>query len=354
MFHAPAPRSMPGRMYWSGCALEDTIKRWFTLALLAALPLLAVAPPTEAAAGDSTIAPLASDSLLLDGARAGNRLVLVGERGHVLLSDDNGDSWRQVVTPTRATLTAVSFSDALHGWAVGHDATILHSSDGGEHWQSQYQDIELQSPLLDVAFTDATHGLASGAYGLLLQTTDGGENWLPLSVHGDDDFHLNAIATDGQQHYLAAEAGMAYRNDGQQWQALSTPYDGSFFGVQILPHDGLLLLGLRGHLFRSDDHGDSWTEVASGSSNTLSDALLLDDGRLLVAGHAGTVLLSDDNGHSFHPLRLDGRAGLSALLQAANGRVLGIGEKGIHPIPLPPLKQGVAPTAAQSTKAEQP
>ena len=39
--------------------------------------------------------PLATASLLVDVARAGERLVAVGERGHVVLSDDGGETWRQ-------------------------------------------------------------------------------------------------------------------------------------------------------------------------------------------------------------------------------------------------------------------
>lgn len=343
----------------------NTVKRLFScgpakhavllvLVLSAALPVAAAAPNAAGSDTRSVIARLASESLLLDGSRAGDQLVVVGERGHVLLSDNNGDSWRQVSVPTRATLTAVSFSDAQQGWAVGHDAVILHSSDGGEHWQMQHQDIPLQSPLLDVAFSDALHGLASGAYGLMLQTSDGGVNWQPIKVNADDDFHLNAIATRGQRRYLAAEAGMAYRYDGQQWQALTTPYEGSFFGVLALPDNGLLLFGLRGHLFRSNDDGDTWTAINTDSSNTLTDALLLKDGRIVICGHAGTVLLSEDNGHSFQTVQMADRPGLSALLQAADGRLLGIGEQGIHAIPLPSFQRDTTAVAMPIRETERP
>ena len=82
-------------------------------------------------------APAAVHSLLLDVARAGERLVAVGERGHVLLSDDAGRSWRQARTvPSRTMLTAVAFVDASHGWAVGHDEIILCTADGGETWRT--------------------------------------------------------------------------------------------------------------------------------------------------------------------------------------------------------------------------
>ena len=54
--------------------------------------------------------------MLLDVTAVGDRLVAVGTRGHVLLSDD-GESWRQVDTPVRAALTAVT-SHGDEVWAV--------------------------------------------------------------------------------------------------------------------------------------------------------------------------------------------------------------------------------------------
>ncbi|HEY5719786.1 MAG TPA: hypothetical protein VIW02_05345, partial [Gammaproteobacteria bacterium] len=55
--------------------------------------------------------PLASRSLLLDADRAGERIVAVGERGHLLVSGDEGQSWSQRRVPTVAMLTAVHFHD---------------------------------------------------------------------------------------------------------------------------------------------------------------------------------------------------------------------------------------------------
>src|SRR5262249_16838582 len=134
--------------------------------------------------------PLAAKSLLLDVARSDGHYIVVGARGGVLSSDDGRD-WRQVAVPTRATLTAVTAVDAQL-WAVGHDGIILHSADGGEHWQIQRKDPwqpadaggdpAKGAPLLDVLFVDAKRGFAVGAYSLALQTNDGGESWQPMTV----------------------------------------------------------------------------------------------------------------------------------------------------------------------------
>src|SRR5690606_16340278 len=85
-------------------------------------------------------APLASALNYLDVTRAGVRVVAVGDRGNILFSDDEGETWQAAQTPTDALLTAVCFADARHGWAVGHDAIVLATEDGGQTWTQQYSD----------------------------------------------------------------------------------------------------------------------------------------------------------------------------------------------------------------------
>ena len=95
-------------------------------------------------------------------------MVVVGERGIVLLSDDRGATWKQAKVPTRALLTAVYFHDARLGWVVGHDETILRSEDGGETWTRTHAAPDREQPLLDVWFKDTDTGFAFGAYGTIL------------------------------------------------------------------------------------------------------------------------------------------------------------------------------------------
>lgn len=62
---------------------------------------------------------LAQRSPLLDLARAGSRLVAVGQRGHILYSDDEGGRWQQARVPVSSDLNAVTFPTPEQGWAVG-------------------------------------------------------------------------------------------------------------------------------------------------------------------------------------------------------------------------------------------
>lgn len=320
--------------------------RRVAVALLAAAPLGTAIAASDRLERPALVAPLAVRSLLLDVARAGARLVAVGERGHVLLSDDDGVTWRQAKSvPMRTMLTAVWFADAQHGWAVGHDELILNTSDGGETWSRTHYAPESQQPLLDVWFADGQRGIAVGAYGAYYETTDGGRSWTsrrfepaPATGAAGDavadefavDYHLNRIAGAAGRLWIAAEAGRLYRSDdgGNTWRTLPSPYSGSWFGLLPLGRDSLLAFGLRGHLYRSDDGGSSWRELDSGVTSMLTDGALLADGSLALVGLSGTVLRSADGGSSWDATAQDDRKGFSAVVAGPGGRLVVVGEGG--------------------------
>lgn len=185
------------------------------------------------------------NALMLDADIAGERLVAVGERGIIVYSDDQGVTWQQASVPVRTLLTAVDFADARQGWAVGHDAVILHTADGGESWRLQHYLPALDSPMLDVVALGDGRVLVSAALGLTFRSSDGGESWveseLPMRLgaylgmpESFDDFtpHWFAIGVgDDSALYLAGERGVIARSadQGGTWQQLESPYNGSFF-----------------------------------------------------------------------------------------------------------------------------
>lgn len=277
------------------------------------------------------VAASAANMLLLGAAHSNAGIVAVGERGSILVSTDEGESWRQVAAPTTATLTALSFApDGERGWAVGHDAIILQTQDGGRTWTQSWQGENLEDSFLDVCAVDATTVLAVGAYGFAMRSNDAGESWHPFSPQ-DDDSHLNRLtrAPDGRL-YLAGERGTLLRSEdaGETWDPVPTPYDGSFYGVLPLQSSALLAHGLRGHAYRSEDDGESWSPVETNSESLLACAMETRTGTVLLAGQARTLLQSKDDAQRFAAPSAVPAPATAFLVETSAGRVLAFGEGG--------------------------
>ncbi|MDR7119974.1 YCF48-related protein [Rheinheimera soli] len=326
------------------------------LSSVTALLLTTQIHAASAAPTPSYMMPLAEKAVLTDLIRVNDQLfVAVGDRGHVLVSKDSSH-WTQIQTPVQSLFTSVYFSDDKHGWAVGHDATIIATQDGGQSWQLQQFKPETDKPLFDILFADANNGIALGAYGMFYRTTDGGKSW-------SDEFHLELVGTEEQEYlkelqetdpeaylderssvlphfnriyqhnnvlYIIGEAGFfATSSDfGKSWTRHPQFYNGSLFGLAMTAKNTLIAAGLRGNVFRSTDLGQSWQEVQHGQSSTLN-SVLTDADTIYLTGNAGTLLVSQDDGVSFTSVPTqDSKAILNAV--AVKDQLVLVTEAGIR------------------------
>ncbi len=322
-------------------------------------------------------ARLADQSLLLDVTRFNGGFVAVGQRGHVLLSDD-GEVWTQAdQVPVQSTLTRIA-REGRRMWTVGHDSAILSSADGGRTWFIQNWDPAAQEPLLDVEFLTALKGFAVGAYGRFMSTSDGGVTWeaehiedrlvgeaidwaaiaraqdgidtLPDDVEvptneetasgeavyidkGCYEFlecHLNdLLVLEDQRMMIAAERGYGYRStdEGTSWESFRFPYSGSMFG--LIEQDGCIIAyGLRGNIQKSCDFGDSWTRLEYDGDQTLMGATHLTDGRVLMVGSAATRVTLDADGNI--DVQADRLGSDYAAVLVDDGHLILVGEDGVR------------------------
>jgi len=301
------------------------------------LAVLAVSPRVQAFE-NSEVAPLAARAALLDVARAGDHLVAVGEHGIVVISRDDGQTWAQSVVPARTLLTAVSFADAHHGWVVGHEGVILSTLDGGVTWQRQDDGKNTDTVLLDVNFLDSKTGFAVGAYGRYLSTTDGGKTWMQ-GKPADEEVHYNRlIRGESDTLYLAGESGtlQVSQDRGKKWRKVEVPYDGSLFGALPLDRDNLVVYGLRGHIFRSDDQGAHWEPENSETKVLILCGLRLRSGLVVLAGQSGNFFISRDAAHTFESWKPEelGTA-VSGMIEGVDGTLITVGEAGVVRVKLP-------------------
>jgi photosystem II stability/assembly factor-like uncharacterized protein len=278
--------------------------------------------------------PLVPESMFLDITRTDDGLlVAVGERGHVLLSED-GTTWEQAdVVPTQVTLTSVE-SRGGRLWAAGHDAVIITSGDKGRTWTLEYHDAERQQAVMDLFFTDESNGVAIGSYGLYLRTTDGGRTWEDVTIDEEGGYHLNSMVrfVDGRR-MIAGEAGYSYRSfdDGETWEPMDMPYLGSMWGALRTGGECVLFFGLRGHVLESCDFGTTWAELEVDTESSISDGARI-GGRTVLAANSGTMLSREGRG----PFRVDTHSSgvdFAGIVALPDGSFRLVGEDGVFSYP---------------------
>lgn len=317
----------------------------------------------------SIVSKRAAQSLLLGVTRAGDRLIAVGERGVVLLSDDNGMSWRQARVPVSVTLTSVRFVSDRRGWATGHSGVLLQTTDGGETWSKQLDgtriakivlDGELakgaaadpkelaearrlveegpDKPLLDVLFLSPQVGFIAGAYGLLLRTDDEGRTWAPWQsrVPNVEGRHLNRMMSANGGIYIVGERGAAYfsGDGGNSFMELKSPYTGSFFGAVVASGEAVIIYGLRGNAYLVSGLGNRWEKINASSPATFSASVRLASGETILANQIGGLWRTKESAQSWE--EFPGKTGslVAAMAEATDGAIVVAG-RGISRVLLP-------------------
>jgi photosystem II stability/assembly factor-like uncharacterized protein len=300
-------------------------------------------------------------------AKAGNRLVAVGPRGHILISDNGGQSWTQVPVPVSSDLVAVRFVNATHGWAVGHDGVVLHSTDGGTSWGRQLDGKQAAAlaeqfleravaagdeqakanqenvkrfvaegadkPFLDVLFLDEQEGFVVGAFGTAFRTRDGGKTWEPLiwRIDNPNSYHLYALAAHGGELYAAGERGLLLRwnREQERFVALASPYEGSFFGLLDTGKE-LVAYGLRGNVYATSDGAATWRKIATPAPDSAVGATKLADGRYALVTIGGRILLNKKDGSGFDLLPARRPMPYASVAAAGGQSVVAVGARGIR------------------------
>ncbi|MCL1078489.1 hypothetical protein D5R81_10990 [Parashewanella spongiae] len=302
---------------------------------------------------NTQIQPKAVSALITDIAQAGHKLIAVGERGHIFYLDE---SWKQVASPTSTNLTNVFFLNSVKGWAVGHDATILQTSDGGKTWSIAFESSEIEKPFLDILFFNEMEGVAVGAYGLFYRTVDGGNTWSE-EFHeelllDDDKAYLEDLKTNDPEGYkiekasllphfnkilkttdgrtiLIGELGLVSisSNKGHFFTKTEFPYEGSMF-TGIETQNGFIFSGLRGNVFKTDKILNGWHKLKTPIDSSIFGSVIINNETFLV-GNSGAVLRVKNDRSIVIVKQLKGQ-NILAIAQNENGHVWLGGTQGLQ------------------------
>lgn len=326
----------------------------------------------------SQLTPRAMSGLFTSVALAGDRLVAVGERGRIIISDDNGVTWRQVPTPTSVTLTHVTFATAKEGWAVGGMGIVMHSTDQGLTWTKQMDGVQaanialaaamadvqhsganavttsnLQSaqsmvasgpsvPFLDVYAASPNEVLIAGAFGMAFSSTDDGANWQSLAdfMPNPDGSHIYQILEDDGNFAVTGEQGLIlYGPPGKPLAPINSPFQGTLFGEVFASDHAWIVFGLQGTILRSNDRGAHWIMVAAGAPVGIDCGIVEKNGDVLLGNIAGQLLVSHNNGQSFTVSTVN--TPIVGLAQAIDGAIVIVGPNGVKRVPADKLAAGV-------------
>lgn len=207
--------------------------------------------------------------------------------------------WTQVPSPTTSTLRAVSFGDSLAGIAVGDNATIIRTTDGGLTWATVQSGTGVT--LRAVKMTDSLNGVAVGDAGTILLSSDGGASWQQRHNNVGVDFYTVEMAG----RYAGWIGGMSSNqvlHTTDRWTSWSFQTTEMLSVLHISCWNNLLCLANDlSYLNRTTNGGQTWMSVgyAPGVGNTQ----LLDTNTSIGSGafiHSGTLLRSVDGGYSWN------------------------------------------------------
>ena len=226
---------------------------------------------------------------------------IAGDGGSMYRSDDQGKTWTLQLTKTAAALMKVAVIDAQKACAVGEHGMVICTADNGATWNSQkFEDMVF----FDVAFTDANNGWSVGEFETVINTIDGGKTWTiknggQRTLKADPYF---AIAfTDASNGLVLGLNGIDLRTSdgGKTWTPgalANTPY--SFYTAVPMTTSGDVYIagvdGVTGRIGRDA----KMTRTVSGASNSIN-AVALSPQFGLAVGLSGTILQTKDSGQSW-------------------------------------------------------
>jgi photosystem II stability/assembly factor-like uncharacterized protein len=264
-------------------------------ALLASIPIGAVAWAQSATWTRQAPLPTGSDLYTVQ-MLSETEAWASGGAGELIHTTDGGQHWQSTRLATES-LPSVFFVDPQHGWAAGNG--FFHTTNGGQSW---IQDNDFGT-IYDLFFVDALHGFACGNGGVTYRTTDGGLHWAFSTVGSLTT--LSSIAfVDAQHGWTLNIDGQIHRSvDGGQSWTLQWDASGAYLST-LQFFDALEGWAIGGNTFLHTTNGGATWAAANVPPGTWSHgASFFDRQHGVSVGEYGNITTTSDGGQHWTTIR---------------------------------------------------
>jgi len=248
---------------------------------------------------------------LYNSAVVNEKIWVVGEKGKILFSNNNGLTWQEQISGTTKRLNKVQFIDENYGWVITHDSLLLKTENGGLNWEIIKLDYKWSQN--DFFFLNKNKGfLLRGNYlepfydnetwtkGAFLETNDGGKTWVEI---GNNDtkyssiFFLNDAVGYLSIHNLEnGRAVLKTINGGITWDTLAFIWDWD----EMYFYDEQVGLAIKNNLvYKTSSGGIDWSlknEINLPDLGSRLTSILVENEDILIVGTEGNIIKSSDYG----------------------------------------------------------
>ena len=233
----------------------------------------------------------------------GLRVIAAGDGGIILISEDAGETWSQLSSPTTRNIWNMQMVTNEIGWMVGEGGTALKSTDGGLTWNQQPMPYPTLS-YWDVSFVDSLFGYICCQTAIVLKTTNGGSNW-QIQQAGDTRSLYTIYAIDTLKASAGGFAGkVVYTTDGgNNWLAAGGGLSAAEINKIKFVDDVKGFLASSGGFYKSTNAGASWVSIpdliVSGSIPTTTNLSFPNEEEGYITGYKMLIAKTNDTGESW-------------------------------------------------------
>jgi photosystem II stability/assembly factor-like uncharacterized protein len=188
-------------------------------------------------------------------------LWIAGNKGKVVRSNDDGNTWILQKTPTVEHLQDIASWDEKRAVAVGNKGVVIVTEDGGTTWTEMKIPLsKVTNKLLRVKTLADGRAWAVGEMGALLESTDYAKSW--ERRRDEEDSAWNDVTfLDANNGWVMGEAGrmMKTSDGGKTWQPVTSNVKVSLMAAAFRDAANGVAVGLEGSLLATHDGGKTWT-----------------------------------------------------------------------------------------------